>query len=154
MHVRLSLQNTVLDLDVPSLYRFKKWISVALKSSPEQEIELTLRIVDVAEIKQLNADYRKKDKPTNVLSFPSEIPDDFLLNVKYLGDIVICAQVVLDEAGAQGKEPLAHWAHLTIHGVLHLLGYDHENDEDAAVMEAIEIELLGELGYPNPYSEE
>lgn len=153
MDLRLCLQNTVTDFEFPSNYRFKKWVSLVLNRYHPQATELTIRIVDAAEIRQLNADYRKKDKPTNVLSFPSDIPEDFSLNVKYLGDIVICAQVVVDEAKQQGKAAIAHWAHLTIHGVLHLLGYDHEEEQDAAVMEAVEIELLGELGYPNPYLE-
>ena len=150
---KLTLQNTVSDVEVPSMYRFKKWVSTVL---PHQAVALTIRIVDVAEIQQLNKDYRNKNKPTNVLSFPSESPDDsfwddFLLNEPYLGDIVICAQVVCDEALQQEKAIIAHWAHLTLHGVLHLLGYDHENDEEAHVMETKEIALLAELGYPNPY---
>lgn len=153
MDLRLCLQKTVTGFDIPSNDRFKKWVSLVLGHQPSQKTELTIRIVDTAEIRQLNAEYRQKDKPTNVLSFPSEIPEAFSLNVKYLGDIVICAPVVVDEAKQQGKVAIAHWAHLTIHGVLHLLGYDHEQEQEAAVMEAMEIELLGELGYPNPYLE-
>ena len=154
MDLVLNIQNTVSDSDIPSKYRFKKWASAVLNCHEvPKKLELSIRITDVAEIKQLNGQYRKKDKPTNVLSFPSEIPEDFLLNTHYLGDIVICASVVRKEAKEQGKELMAHWAHMTLHGILHLLEYDHENDHDAAVMEKMEVDLLAELGYPNPYNE-
>ncbi len=163
MGLILNIQNTVSDSDIPSRYRFKKWVSTVLEysllsssrglsaGSTPLGIELTIRITNTSEIQQLNRQYRKKDKPTNVLSFPSEIPEDFLLNSHYLGDIVICASVVRKEAKKQGKELMAHWAHMTLHGILHLLGYDHENDRDAAVMEKMEVDLLAKLGYPNPY---
>jgi len=111
--------------------------------------ELTIRIVDEAEGSELNSRWREKSGPTNVLSFPAEpmpgAPDDTL------GDIVICAPVVAREAAEQGKLFEAHWAHLTIHGVLHLRGYDHQTDAEAAEMEALETQLLKQLEYPDPY---
>ena len=108
-----------------------------------------MRIVDEAESQQLNFDYREKDKPTNVLSFPFQCPPG--IELPLLGDLVICAQVVAREAAEQQKTVTAHWAHMVVHGCLHLLGFDHINDEDAAEMEAEEIQILQELGFANPY---
>ncbi len=102
----------------------------------------TIRVVGAAESRKLNRTWRGKDKPTNVLSFTSEHD---------VGDLAICAPVVAREAREQGKQPAAHWAHMVVHGVLHLLGYDHENDRDAARMEARETKILAQLGMPNPY---
>lgn len=113
------------------------------------EAELSVRIVDEDESQALNLQYRGKDKPTNVLSFPCELPDG--VELPLLGDLVICAQVVAKEALEQGKVLHAHWAHMVVHGTLHLLGYDHIEDGEAEEMEAIEIQVLLELGYPNPY---
>jgi len=108
-----------------------------------------VRLVDIAEMKTLNETYRDKAGPTNVLSFPSDLPDD--LQLPLLGDIVICAPVVRAEAAEQGKNLTAHWAHMTIHGTLHLLGYDHIAEEEAAAMEALESAILKRLDYPCPY---
>ena len=111
--------------------------------------ELTVRIVDEAEITALNRQYRGKDGPTNVLSFPyEEIPG---IASDLLGDVVICAPVVASESVAQDKPLEAHWAHMVIHGVLHLLGYDHHKEGEASRMESTEAELLADLGYANPY---
>ncbi|KZZ19879.1 rRNA maturation RNase YbeY, partial [Oleiphilus sp. HI0080] len=114
--------------------------------------ELTIRVVDTPEIQELNANYRDKDKPTNVLSFPFEAPEHIELDL--LGDLIICAQVVNAEAKEQNKDEKSHWAHMTVHGVLHLLGYDHIDDIEADEMEGLEIKILHELGYANPYSQE
>lgn len=114
-------------------------------------IELTVRLVDNVESQTLNARYRQKDKPTNVLSFPFEVPAEITEDPDYLGDLVVCLPVVNDEAVAQGKPELHHWAHMVIHGTLHLLGYDHIEDADAEEMEALERELLATLAIPDPY---
>ena len=122
--------------------------------------ELTLRIVTREESQALNLTYRGRDKPTNVLSFPFELPpgvtdqaDGGELPRDLLGDLVICADLVRAEARDQGKPELAHWAHLVVHGVLHLLDYDHLTDEEASAMEALETEIIQRLGFPPPYDE-
>lgn len=114
-------------------------------------IELTVRLVDNSESQTLNSRYRQKDKPTNVLSFPFEAPPEITEDPDYLGDLVVCLPVVNDEAVAQGKPELHHWAHMVIHGTLHLLGYDHIDDADAEEMEDLERELLAALNIPDPY---
>lgn len=133
---------------LPSDEQFEIWVEAALQQRMS-EAELSVRIVDEDESQALNLQYRGKDKPTNVLSFPCELPDG--VELPLLGDLVICAQVVAKEALEQGKLLHAHWAHMVVHGTLHLLGYDHIEDGEAEEMEAIEIQVLLELGYPNPY---
>jgi len=129
--------------DLPTRSQFRRWINTTL----EQQAEITLRIVDEQEGRILNHDYRGKDYATNVLTF---VYDD----IKPLsGDIVLCAAVVEREAREQQKKLLAHYAHLTVHGVLHLQGYDHIEDDEAAVMEQKEIAILETLGFDNPYAE-
>ena len=133
---------------IPEEAAIRQW---ALQALPEQnrDSELTIRVVDEAEITALNRQYRGKDGATNVLSFPYEaIPG---VATDLLGDIVICAPVVVGESVAQDKPLEAHWAHMVIHGVLHLLDYDHHQDAEAHKMEAREAELLDSLGYANPY---
>jgi probable rRNA maturation factor len=117
----------------------------------QPDTEVTIRIVSSEEITELNSVYRHKDKSTNVLSFKIDIPDGMHLSPLPLGDIVICADVVNEEAAAQNKAPIAHWAHMVVHGALHLLGYDHETDSDNKKMQAIEIDMMQALGFPNPY---
>jgi probable rRNA maturation factor len=156
-----SASNTLIDLQlaldapgIPGVDAFTRWAAAALSEAGQTEpVEITVRVVDADESQALNRDYRGKDKPTNVLSFPGDVPD-FLraeLEVLPLGDLVICAPVVVAEATAEGKPVEAHWAHLTVHGVLHLLGFDHIEDADAEVMEAREIAALATLGIENPY---
>lgn len=126
----------------------RRWAQAALQHHIN-DAELTLRIVDKAEITELNATYRHKNYATNVLSFPA--PMDIRDREGILGDIVICADIVNHEAQEQNKQQEAHWAHMTIHGVFHLLGYDHENDQEAEEMETLEINVMKTLGYPDPY---
>ncbi|SFW98686.1 rRNA maturation RNase YbeY [Marinospirillum alkaliphilum] len=134
---------------------FNRWASLALQSDAPEQAEVTIRIVDDAESRQLNHDYRGKDKPTNVLSFPFESPIDLPpeAELSLLGDLVICLPQVLREATEQGKPPLHHWAHLVIHGMLHLQGFDHEQEHQAEVMERLEVALLQQLGIPDPYAD-
>lgn len=130
----------------PSPEQLRQWAEAALEG---QLGEVSLRIVDEAEIADLNARYRQRQGSTNVLSFPFECPPGVPL--AFLGDVVICAPVVAREAKEQGKTETAHWAHLVVHGVLHLRGFDHLTPEDAERMEARERAILAELGFPDPY---
>lgn len=134
----------------PKASLLKKWAKLALSQVIEQG-ELTIRIVDPAEMKTLNATYRHKDYATNVLSFPFSMPEEIDMAIPLLGDIVICADVVNKEAQEQHKTQEAHWAHMIVHGIFHLLGYDHEKEEDAKEMEALEIATLQALNFSNPY---
>jgi probable rRNA maturation factor len=128
----------------------RRWIEAVLAAEAKTaEVELTVRIVDEAEMAELNARYRHKTGPTNILSFPFEAPPGVELNL--LGDLVIAAPVVQREAREQGKTETAHWAHMVVHGTLHLLGYDHLKPAEAEDMEAREINILHELGFSNPY---
>ena len=146
---RLTLQYASRQTGVPSRYYFKRWAAAVLADQRKKSSELTIRIVDKEESAALNEAYRHKPGPTNVLSFPFEAPPH--LKLKVLGDVVICAPVVAKEALEQQKPLLAHWAHMVVHGVLHLLGYDHVQDNEAEIMEALEIKLLARLGHANPY---
>ncbi len=131
---------------------FRRWCELALQQR-KADSEMTIRLVDEAEARELNHTYRQKDYATNVLSFPADLPDE-LLDIPLLGDLVICVAVVEREAAEQGKSLEAHWAHLVIHGCLHLLGYDHIEDEEAEEMESLERELLAQLGHPDPYADD
>ncbi|HWJ33703.1 MAG TPA: rRNA maturation RNase YbeY [Steroidobacteraceae bacterium] len=133
---------------VPRRGLFKIWAGAALSGLMRSNV-LSVRVVGAARSRSLNARYRRKDKPTNVLSFRGAglSPD----GLNYLGELVICAPVVAREAALQGKSPESHWAHMTIHGVLHLLGFDHERDAEAKKMAAREIQILDRLGFLNPY---
>jgi probable rRNA maturation factor len=128
---------------------FRRWVGAALAGRRETA-ELTVRIVDEAEGRALNARWRGRDYATNVLSFPAELPPGVALPL--LGDLVVCAPVVAREAAEQGKAEADHWAHLVVHGTLHLLGFDHESESDAVVMEGLERELLAGLGIGDPYA--
>lgn len=129
------------------------WVAMTLQPF-QATAELTLRFVDAPEMIELNHTYRQQNKATNVLAFPASHPDDIELDYPLLGDVIICPSVLLDESHALNVPLEAHWAHIVIHGVLHLLGYDHIIDTDAAVMRPIEIRLLNELGFDNPYNAE
>ena len=136
----------------PSDEDFRQWCELALRQRTADS-EMTIRLVDEAEGRELNRTYRHKDYATNVLSFPADVPDE-LLDIPLLGDLVICVPVVEREALEQGKSVHAHWAHLVMHGCLHLLGYDHIDDDEAEEMEALERELLDQLGHPDPYADD
>lgn len=135
----------------PKATELRRWAKAALAMEQVGNTELTIRIVSVDEMTELNFSYRNKRKPTNVLSFPYTLPEDVHLELPILGDLAICAVVVNEEAKEQGKSPAAHWAHMVIHGVFHLLGYDHALEEEAIIMENLEIAVMKKLGYDNPY---
>lgn len=150
--VQYAVDDSVETADaLPKPEQFKIWITAAL-SGRRTDAELSVRIVGKAEGAMLNETYRQRKGPTNVLAFP--VDDSMDLEFPLLGDLVICAPVVEQEAREQFKSPAAHWAHLTVHGTLHLLGYDHHEAREADVMEALEAEILANLGYADPYAEE
>ena len=146
--VDIAVQNATSFSPIPSRQQFERWVNAALHK--RGKAELLIRIVDRQESRQLNAQYRHKNKATNVLSFPADLPEE--VRMPLLGDIIICAPIVVEEARAQHKTAEAHWAHLTIHGILHLLGHDHQLEEEACAMEALETRILQSLGFPDPYS--
>lgn len=150
LNLALDLQIALEHSPLPSQAEFETWVRVALGQTMD-EAELTIRLVDIAESQALNATYRGKDKPTNVLSFPFEAPPG--MDLPLLGDLVICVAVVEQEAIEQNKPLQAHWAHMVIHGCLHLLGYDHIIDDEAEEMESLETQLIEGLGFSNPYKE-
>ena len=130
----------------------RRWIAAALAGGERSaDSEICVRLVDRDEMSKLNRDYRAKEGPTNVLSFPSDLPAE--LELPLLGDIIICAPVVRTEAAQQHKSLRAHWAHLTVHGTLHLLGYDHIEEHQAAAMEALETRILEQLNFACPYGD-
>ena len=151
IHLDVAVNYAAPRAGVPAAVSFRKWVAAALKGRI-READLAIRIVDEREGQALNRHYRGKDYATNVLSFPAELPEGVKLPL--LGELVICAPVVAREAAEQGKPVAAHYAHLTVHGVLHLLGWDHEHDKDAEAMEQLEREVLAELGLPDPYGAE
>lgn len=158
------MENLYIDLQIacensenlPSKAQFYTWVHKALaiqaKTEDFPETEITIRIVDEAESHELNLTYRGKDKPTNVLSFPFEVPEG--IEIPLLGDLVICRQVMEKEAKEQQISEESHWAHLSVHGTLHLLGYDHIEEAEAVEMESLETEIMIALGYEDPYLSE
>lgn len=152
MPLDLAVQRSTDRGDVPQDDEFRAWAESAL-AGREGEYSLAIRVVDEDEALRFNRDYRDKDYATNVLSFPAELPEGLPEEVRasQLGDLLICAPVVAREAREQRLPEPDHWAHLVIHGVLHLLGYDHQQDGDAAVMEALETKILSGFGIANPY---
>ncbi|EGA68034.1 metal-binding heat shock protein [Vibrio sinaloensis DSM 21326] len=149
MSIELDLQLAVEDESgLPTFDDIHLWLNSAVaKFQPQAEV--TVRLVDEQESHQLNFDYRGKDKPTNVLSFPFEAPPGIEMDL--LGDLIICRQVVEREAIEQQKPLMAHWAHMVVHGSLHLLGYDHIEDDEAEEMESLETEIMQEMGFLDPY---
>ena len=137
---------------IPAANSFRRWVAAAC-AGRIRRADLAIRLVDAREGRSLNRHYRGKDYATNVLSFPADLPEGITLPLPLLGDLVICAPVVAREAREQGKLPASHFAHLTIHGVLHLLGLDHDNEREAEAMEQIERDILATLGYADPYLE-
>jgi probable rRNA maturation factor len=146
----LEIQYATRLRSLPSADEFRSWVTAAL-AGRRDEAELAIRLVDDEESRQLNHKYRGKDQSTNVLSFPADVPVEVASPL--LGDLVICAPVVLRESEEQGKTANAHWAHLVVHGVLHLLGYDHQNTNEASTMESLEKEILFGMNLPDPYKE-
>ncbi|MFA0378217.1 rRNA maturation RNase YbeY [Vibrio sp. 10N.222.54.A3] len=149
MSIELDLQLAVEnEQGLPTEQDIQLWLDKTIPQFQENA-ELTVRIVDTQESHQLNHEYRGKDKPTNVLSFPFEAPQGIELDL--LGDLIICRQVVEKEAEEQSKPLLAHWAHMVVHGSLHLLGYDHIEDDEAEEMESLETEIMQSMGFEDPY---
>lgn len=136
------------DIPAPNPALLQQWCQKTLDDLKTQG-EITIRIIDALEMAQFNQQYRHKQGATNVLSFPATLPPD--IDYPLLGDILICADVVNQEAQEQQKSQHAHWAHMVVHGTLHLLGFDHQLEDDAQVMETHEVEILRQLGYTNPY---
>ena len=149
MNLQLSVQYGAGRAGLPAKSSLWRWASAALHGLGRERVALGVRIVGAAESADLNRRFRRRHGPTNVLSFPFEAPSGTRSEV--LGDLVICAPVVRREARAQRKPERAHWAHMVVHGILHLRGYDHMNRRDATAMEKKEIRILKELGFANPY---
>jgi probable rRNA maturation factor len=136
------------NMSIPDEESFQLWVESACLD--DDDIVASLQVVGSDEMRALNKTYRDKDMPTNVLSFPMQLPDE--VDIKILGDLALCVDVIDEEAKAQGKSTKAHWAHMVIHGMLHLQGYDHIDDGEAETMETMEIKILKKLGFDNPYS--
>ncbi|MGV6825728.1 MAG: rRNA maturation RNase YbeY [bacterium] len=151
MWLDVEIQRPYEGEDIPKDGNFRHWCEEALLHRVSQA-EVVIRIVDESESQELNRNYRGIDGPTNVLSFNFDPPEGF--ESQHLGDIVICAPVVAREAQDQDKSPEAHWAHMVIHGLLHLLGFDHQDELQAQEMERTETQILNRLGFQNPYAEE
>lgn len=153
MTLRVEVQRADLDDFAPDDDFIRTWVSRALEAAgASPHAEISVRVVDAGEMRVLNRDYRNKDQPTNVLSFPAGpvagLPDAEPVPI---GDIVVCAEVVGGEAAAQSKPLQDHWAHMLVHGTLHLLGFDHIENDEAAAMEGLEIRILGAYGVADPY---
>ena len=149
-HLALAVGYALPRKGLPATASFRRWVEAALRGARRRKpAELAIRIVDTDEGRALNAQYRGKDYATNVLSFEAELPPG--IDLPLIGDLVICAPVVAREAAEQGKPAAHHWAHMTVHGVLHLLGHDHIVEAEAERMEALETRILAGLGIPDPY---
>ena len=160
--LRVDLQNPNNFESLPALSEIESWSEAAIQANAKKKgyknsLSVLIRIVDENESADLNQTYREKEGPTNVLSFPNDVPE-FMLDIadlveqnSHIGDLVICEPVMIKEATDQGKSVFSHWAHLIVHGVLHLQGFDHIDEADAIEMEALEIKILEQLGFENPY---
>jgi len=146
----VDIQNASAYSNIPSNRELRLWVDTALTTAnSDVEKELCIRVVNTKEIRTLNRQYRSKDNVTNILSFPCDLPVG--VDLPMLGDLVICAEVVAQEAMLQNKVLNSHWAHMVVHGTLHLVGYDHANDAEAEEMERLEIHILASLGHASPY---
>lgn len=149
--IDLDLQIACEEENLPTQGQFEQWLAAVLESR-KPESEITIRLVDSEESQQLNNEYRGKDKPTNVLSFEFDAPP--MIELPLLGDLVICKEVIEREALEQHKALNDHWAHMVVHGTLHLLGYDHIINEEAQIMESLEKQILATLGIDDPYRDD
>jgi len=152
MTLKIDLQLAMSDNSIPGMAKFQSWVDAAADACCCDNMALTIRVTDAEESAELNTRYRNKSGPTNVLSFPYEDPPGMETNV--LGDLVICASVVQNEAAEQHKSSDAHWAHMLVHGVLHLCGHDHIDQSGADKMESLETGIITGLGFPPPYDEQ
>ena len=162
--VDVDLQNPNEAESLPALSKLESWCEACIQTQSiakafDDSLSVLIRVVDIDESAHLNQKYREKDGPTNVLSYPNDVPE-FMLDIaelkeqnSHLGDLVICEPLVISEASEQNKPITAHWAHLIVHGILHLQGFDHINDAEALAMESLEIKILEQLGFDNPYSD-
>lgn len=148
---QISIQIACQSKDHPTRTQIRQWAKQTLDIQKMSDKQLTIRLVNKTESQQLNSTYRHKDKPTNVLSFPMDAPPG--VQIPILGDIILCGDVINNEAMTQGKSFEAHWAHMVVHGILHLLGYDHIDDTEAEIMERQEIAILHKLGFADPYGD-
>jgi probable rRNA maturation factor len=153
MKADVEVQYAVEQNELPSESLIETWINSVL-TKYTTHFSLCVRIVDSEESQALNSEYRGKESPTNVLSFPFEMPECVEAETEILGDLIVCAEVVAREADQQGKKLFDHWAHMIIHGTLHLLGFDHINEEDAQEMEQLERDVLATLDIADPYLEQ
>ena len=150
----IDVQIACADYQGPDPAQLVQWTEQALAAAGMRRGDIAIRIVDADESRTLNLEYRGKDKATNVLSFPFDMPEGLPQDLPpVLGDLVICAPVVAAEATEQGKTEQAHWAHMIVHGVLHLLGHDHIDDAEADIMESLETDILAGFGFADPYNE-
>ena len=150
MQPKIEIQNSSKNDDVPPEPDIRSWIEAVLENQ-SSDSGVSVKVVDEREIQRLNSCFRSKDQATNVLSFPAELPPG--IDVPLLGDLAICAPVVSREAIEQNKPLRAHWAHMLVHGTLHLLGYDHIDDSNAEQMERLETEILAHMNFPAPYDD-
>lgn len=155
MNAQIDVQIACSGDDIPEADDIAGWVSHTMSAAGRGgDADVCVRVVDATEIRALNREFRQKDLPTNVLSFPAGIVDGLPADITMpLGDVVVCAPVVRDEARQQGKSCDAHWTHMVVHGTLHLLGFDHEKEADAVEMEGLEVAILTDLGVANPYGE-
>ena len=151
MMITVEVQYATSYENLPDQDFIRNCVETACDNIVQQPVEILVRLVDTEESKALNHQYRGKNKPTNVLSFCADVPE--YIDSNELGDIVICAEVVANEAKQQNKLLMAHWAHMVVHGVLHLNGYDHQDTAEAEKMEQLEKQILAKLGFPDPYIE-